>query len=175
MSAIVPLRGWMYAATQSTTTTTYTMYVLPSLRALLPTRLFAAAALLTRALPVSIIVATTACISVSFFLERHPHHVRQQGRPFALHPSVPSAAVSVCSDCISLTHINRPAVLVCVQLTRTVRPTIRQAGQVRRFADITSPDAPIAAAGVSTEPGTSANPFTAQHSALMHPLSISRN
>jgi len=40
------------------------------------------------------------------------------------------------------------------KLTRAVRPTFRQAGQVRRFADITSPDAPIAAAGVSTEPGT---------------------
>jgi len=44
--------------------------------------------------------------------------------------------------------------MFATRLARAVRPNISQAGPIRRFADVTTPDAPIAAAGVSTEPGT---------------------
>lgn len=79
--------------------------------------------------------------------------------PCSLTRSIRSSTLSTptLSPSLHSFHSQAPPVVCCdVQLTRAVRPTFRQAGQVRRFADVTSPDAPIAAAGVSTEPGTSA-------------------
>ena len=115
---------------------------------------------------VVIAVATSVFISASlrlaFFFSSH--HVRQQGRPLSntIHST---SAAGVFLDSVD-SQSRWPVTLLCLQFTRVLRPTLGRSGQVRRFADVTSPDAPIVAAGVSTEPGTSAHNYhntTAHH------------